>query len=110
MSRSGSVRGFGEAKFTENPEFDGARGPERPSRRFADGWTTRAAQPAEEEGWLYVGHDEESSGQPAEVPGEPRATANDSFTLPSSASPCSGPVGRRAATGHGWGTASAGLW
>ena len=69
--------GFGGAKFAGNPEFDGARvAPNSRGVALPKGWTTRAAQPAGEEDGLYVVHDEGSSDQLAETPGDPRATAN----------------------------------
>ena len=61
---------FDGAKFTGNPGFHGARvAPNSRPVVLPTGWTTRTAQPAEgeEEDWLYVVRDEDSSEQPAEA-------------------------------------------
>jgi hypothetical protein len=54
---------FGEAIHTEYIEFDGARVDPNSSFEVPRGWTTRAARPAEgeDEAWLYMVRDEESS-------------------------------------------------
>ncbi len=64
---------FDGAKVNGEVEFGGAR--VAPSSRrivLPGGWITRAAWPAEgeEEGWLYVVRDEDSSEQPAEAPND----------------------------------------
>ncbi len=62
--------GFGGAEFAENTTFDGARVASKTDHfTLPMGWITRAAQPAngEEEGWLYVVRDEDSSAWPAEA-------------------------------------------
>jgi len=63
---------FGEAKFAAKKEFDDARVARARRVTLPTGWITRAAQPVEgeEEGWLYVVRDEDSSEQPAEAQGE----------------------------------------
>ena len=64
--------GFPETEFAGNTDFVGAR--VAASRRVVlpTEWTTRAAQPVEgeEEGWLYVVREEDSSEQHAEAPGD----------------------------------------
>jgi len=65
--------GFDGAEFTGNPGFHGARvAPNSGLVVLPTGWITRTAQPAEgeEEGWLYVVRDEDSSEQPAEAPSD----------------------------------------
>jgi uncharacterized protein YjbI with pentapeptide repeats len=54
---------FGEAIHTEYIEFDRARVDPNSSFEVPRGWTTRAARPAEgeDEAWLYMVRDEESS-------------------------------------------------
>jgi len=88
---------FGEVEFAEDSEFDGARvaqsrldvtldelaklgvntteitggrgAPHSLDVVLPGGWTTRVAQPAEgeDEGWLYVVRDQNSSEQPAKA-------------------------------------------
>ncbi|MDQ3763367.1 MAG: pentapeptide repeat-containing protein [Actinomycetota bacterium] len=60
---------FNGAKLAGNTRFDGARvASGSPRVVLPKGWTTRAAQlPEEEEGWLYVVREDESSEQPTEA-------------------------------------------
>jgi hypothetical protein len=62
----GGHAAFNGVQFSGNAWFDGARA--RPGRHhlWPTGWTTRDAQAAEgeEEGWLYVVRDDDSSEQP----------------------------------------------
>ncbi len=65
--------GFYEANFARNPAFHGVHvAPNSGPIVLPTGWITRTAQPAEgeDEGWLYVVRDEDSSEQPAESPGD----------------------------------------
>jgi hypothetical protein len=57
---------FSGAAFAGSTEFDGARVAPGPFVILPKGWTTLPAAEGEEEGWLYVVHDEDSSEQSAE--------------------------------------------
>ncbi len=60
---------FAGATFAGEVEFGGARVAASSHHVVLPrGWTTRPAAEGEEEGWLYVVRDEDSSEQPTEAP------------------------------------------
>jgi hypothetical protein len=62
---------FRSAEFAGSTEFDGAHvAPSSHRVILPIGWTTRPAAEGEEEGWLYMVRDEDSSEQHAEAPGD----------------------------------------
>lgn len=70
-ARFSGITGFIRAQFSGDAAFDGARA--RPHHHsWPTGWTTRDARTAEgeEEGWLYVVHDEDSNEHPTDVAGD----------------------------------------